>query len=139
MTRPSRPRGMTLLALFFAFGTTMCVLTTALLVFPGSCLDVVWRVNPQARAAFGGMGDWAVLLMVCVGAACAAAGLGLYRGASWGRTVAVLVLSCNLVGDVANVFLRHDFRALIGLPIGGLFIGYLVGRTASSYFAAGKR
>lgn len=138
MAKPSRPRGVTLLALFFAFGTTMCALTLVLLVFPGSRLDVLWRINPQARAAFGSMGVWAILLMVCVGAACAAAAVGLFRGATWGRTVAILVLVCNLAGDVANAAFRHDYRALIGVPIGGLFIGYLVGKTASSYFAAGK-
>jgi hypothetical protein len=124
------------LALFFAFGTTMCALTLVLLVFPGSRLDLLWRINPQARTALGSLGVWAVLLMVCVGTACAAAAVGLFRGAPWGRTVAILVLACNLVGDVANAGLRHDYRALIGVPIGGLFIGYLVGKTASSYFIA---
>lgn len=132
MAGPSRPRGVTLLALFFAFGTTMCALTILLLSFPGSRLDALWRINPEARAAFEGIGLWAVLLMTCVGAACAAAAVGLFRGASWGRTVAILVLSCNLAGDLANAVLRHDYRALIGLPIGGLFITYLAGRTASA-------
>ena len=138
MARLSRPRGVTLLALFFAFGTTMCVLTLVLLIFPGSRLDVLWRLNPEARDAFAGIGVWAILLMTCVGAACAAAAVGLFRGATWGRTVAILVLACNLAGDVANAVLRQDYRALIGVPIGGLFIGYLVGKTAGSYFAAGK-
>jgi len=32
----------------------------------------------------------------------------------------------NLVGDTANAILRDDPRTLIGLPIGGLLIAYLL-------------
>jgi len=37
----------------------------------------------------------------------------------------------NLVGDSINALLRHDPITLIGLPIGGLMIWYLVQRRGS--------
>ena len=65
-------------------------------------------------------------LMAVVGAACGLAAFGLARNAEWGRRLAIGVLAVNLVGDSLNALLRHDPRTLIGLPIGGLMILYLV-------------
>ena len=64
--------------------------------------------------------------MAVVGAACGLAAVGLARNAEWGRRLAIGVLTLNLVGDSLNALLRHDPRTLIGLPIGGLMILYLV-------------
>ena len=114
-----------LLATFFGFGTVMCCLTIALLLFPGTALDSLWRINPEAHEAFQGLGVWAVLLMVVVGSACAAAAIGLWQGASWGVPIALTILSINIIGDLANVVMRHDYRSLIGVPIGGAMIFYL--------------
>jgi hypothetical protein len=63
--------------------------------------------------------------MPIVGAACTAAAIGLWRGTVWGVRLVLIILSLNIVGDLINVFLRHDYRALIGLPIGGAMIVYL--------------
>ena len=115
------PLGIKLLAVFFAFGTGMCALTILLLLFPGSALDSIWRLNPDAYSAFQSMGKLAILLMSMVSIACASAAIGLARGAGWGRRLAL-----NLAGDSVNAFGRHDFRTLIGLPIGGAMMFYLL-------------
>jgi hypothetical protein len=114
-----------LLAAFFAFGTAMCVLTIVLLIFPGTALDSLWRLNPDAHRAFGSLGKAAVLLMLVVGTGCAFAAVGLWRSSLWGIRIALLILSLNIVGDLFNALVRHDYRALIGLPIGGAMIFYL--------------
>jgi hypothetical protein len=118
--------GNTFLVCFLAFGAAMCTLTVLLLVFPGTRADLVWSVNPEARRAFRTMGWLAFPLMTAVGAACAAAAFGLARQREWGRRLAILILSINLVGDVAGAILRHDPRTLIGIPIGGAMILFLV-------------
>ena len=64
--------------------------------------------------------------MIVVGTACGLAAIGLARNAEWGRRLAIGVLAINLVGDSLNALLRHDPRTLIGLPIGGLMILYLM-------------
>ena len=108
-----------LVALFFAFGATMCTLTIVLLLFPGTSLDSLWRLNPEAHLAFQSFGKWSVVLMLAVGTGCAFAAIGLWQGTLWGRRLALIILSINMLGDLANVFVRHDYRGLIGVPVGG--------------------
>jgi hypothetical protein len=96
-----------------------------LLAFPGTGLDVAWRLNPEAQRSLQSLGTLSILLMAVVGISCGAAAIGLFRGAWWGRVVGLIILSTNLVGDAANAILRHDYRALIGIPIGGVMIVYL--------------
>src|SRR5437016_6147884 len=82
----ARPIGITALSLFFLFGAGASFVSFISLLFPGSFLDPVWRLNPRAHTGLGGMGVWAVILMgaVCVG--CALAAVGLWRGARCGVT-----------------------------------------------------
>jgi uncharacterized membrane protein (DUF2068 family) len=72
--------------------------------------------------------------MVLVAVACAGAGVGLWLERPWGRRLAVTVLSLNLVGDVSNALIRGDRRTLIGLPIGGAMIAYLLSRRIRERF-----
>ena len=104
----------------------MSTLTIALLLFPGTALDSLWRLNPDARLAFQSIGNWSIVLMVIVGIACFLAAIGLWQGAAWGTRLAVIILSVNIVGDLINALFRHDYRAMIGLPIGAVMIFYLV-------------
>jgi len=103
----------------------MCALTIGLLLFPSSSLDSLWRLNPEAHAAFQLMGRLSILLMAIVGVACALAAIGLARNARWGRSLGILILIVNFVGDLTNAFVRHDLRTLIGVPIAGAMIFYL--------------
>lgn len=111
---------------FFGFGAMMCALALALLLFPGSALDSLWRLNPEARLAFQSFGSWSFVLMLTVGTACIFAAVGLWRGTVWGTRLALTILSLNIIGDLANTLLRHDYRALIGLPAGAAMIFFLV-------------
>ncbi len=137
VTPKTLPLGVKLLSAFFAFGTAMCLLTIALLAFPGSLLAPLWRFNPAARTAFQSIGNLAFLLMAVVGCACAGAGIGLARRARWGRSLAILVLGTNLLGDLGAAIGRGDYRTLIGLPIGGALILYLNSRTVRNVFGVG--
>jgi hypothetical protein len=118
-------------AAFFAFGATMCLLTVVLLVFPGTKLDSLWNLNPDARVGFQSLGSWSILLMLMVGTGCALTAIGLWHGAFWGIHLALTILIVNIVGDLVNVVARHDYRSLIGLPIAGAVIFYLA-RSATS-------
>ena len=121
-----RPLGVTLLVIFFGVGALICLVTTLALAFPGGFLDPIWRLRPDARLEFQKLGNWSVLLMAVVGAACGLAAVGLARQAEWGRRLAIGILTVNLVGDTLNAYFRQNFRTLIGLPIGGLMIWYLI-------------
>ena len=113
-------------AAFFAFGATMCALTIGLLLIPGIALDSLWRLNPDARLAFQSLGYWAVVLMLTVGTACLFAAIGLWRGRPWGTWLALIILSINMLGDLTNVFVRHDYRGVVGVPVAGAMIFFLL-------------
>jgi hypothetical protein len=114
-----------LFAAFFTFGATMCALSLFLLLFQGTALDSLWRLNPDAHIALQSIGKAAVLVMLVTGIGCALAAVGLWRNSVWGVRLALTILSLNMMGDLLNAAMRHDYRALIGLPIGGAMIFYL--------------
>ena len=97
-----------------------------MLLFPGSLLQPLWRLNPSAQQGFTRLGPWAILLMVIVGAACAVAAAGLWRCTRLGYRTAVVILSLNIIGDLMNALIIRDWRPLVGLPVGGAMIWYLV-------------
>jgi hypothetical protein len=117
-----------LLVIFFAAGALICLVTMLALAFPGGSLEPIWRLRPDARVEFQKIGNWSVGLMAVVGVACGLSAIGLARNAEWGRRLAIGVLTVNLIGDSLNALLRHDPRTLIGLPIAGLMIWYLLTR-----------
>jgi uncharacterized membrane protein len=112
-------------AAFFAFEATMCTLTIVLLLFPGTVVDSLWRLNPDAHVAFQSIGKIAIFLMLVLGTGCAFAAIGLWQSSRWGIRLALMILSLNIIGDLFNALVRHDNRALVGLPIGGVMIFYL--------------
>jgi hypothetical protein len=45
----------------------------------------------------------------------------------------------NLLGDTLNAMVRGDWRTIIGLPIGGLMLVYLMSRRVRLSFGAPSR
>jgi hypothetical protein len=121
-----------LLVIFFAAGALICLVATLALVFPGGFLEPIWRTKPEARVQFQQIGHWSIALMAAVGVACGLAALGLAKNAEWGRRFAIGILTVNLIGDTLNATLRYDPITLIGLPIGGLMIFYLMKKKRSA-------
>src|SRR5438067_1624617 len=95
-------------AAFFAFGATMCALIIVLLLFPGSGLDSLWRLNADARLAFRSLGKLSILLMFVVGTACTFAALAR----------SVLLFGYGFSLNLAPV----EFRHVVGLNIATLFV-----------------
>lgn len=130
----ARPAGITALSIFFVGGAAISFTTCVSLLFPGSFLEPMWKLNPRAHEAFLSMGRWAVVLMVAVSASCAFAATGLLKRAEWGRRLAVIVLAINLAGDIANTLLGTDRRAIIGVPIAAALLAYLMSTQIRRYF-----
>ena len=126
MNQRHRSVGTTLLVIFFAAGALICLVTMLALAFPGGFLEPIWQLKPHAREQFQQIGNWSVALMAALGLACGLAAIGLATDAEWGRRLAIGILTINLVGDTLTAILRHDAITLIGLPIGGLMIWYLI-------------
>src|SRR5512146_2031327 len=59
-----RPIGVLLVALLLLFGTIMGTLAAVMLFWPGSFLEPLWRLNPQARYDFAVLGRSAGVFMM---------------------------------------------------------------------------
>src|SRR5574341_1092055 len=130
----ARPVGVTALSIFFWAGAIISFIAAVSLLFPGSSLDPMWRLNPRAREGFAGIGGWAILLMGAVSVACAIAAAGLWRGARWGYWVALALLAINLIGDITNVLLGAEPRAAVGIPIVLAILVFLLSRRVRKFF-----
>ena len=130
----TRPRGITALSVFLFFGACVSFISAVSLLFPGSLLEPMWRLNPRAHEAFAGIGAWAVVLMCAVSVACAAASLGLWRGARWGYRSAFTLFAINLLGDIVNVLTGTEPRALAGVPIVVAILLYLRSKRVRRFF-----
>src|SRR4030095_5246844 len=132
----TRPGGIVALTLLFLFGTVAGFVSFVALVFPGSFLEPIWKLNPQAHEGFATMGGWATVLMFVVCLACAWTALGLWRGAQWGYWLAIVMLAVNLLGDVANVILRKERKALIGIPVVVFILIFLASGRVRDFFSS---
>jgi len=130
-----RSSGLTLLSAFFVFGTLMALLAALGLLFPDSALEPMWRLNRHAQVGLMELGWLGVALMVSVAIACATAAIGVRRRALWGHRLALTLIALNLVGDVVAAIVQGDPRTLIGVPIGGAIIYYLLRPRTRAQFA----
>jgi hypothetical protein len=127
MRQNFRSVGTILLVIFFAAGALISLVVMLALVFPGSDLESMWRLKPEAQTQFQTIGRGAsAALMAIVATGCGFAAVGLARNTEWGRRLAIGILTINLIGDSLNALFMRDAKTLMGLPIGGLMILFLV-------------
>lgn len=135
----NRPFGITALSIFFMLGAAISFTVSVSLVFPGSFLEPIWRLNPRAREAFASVGAWAIILMCAVCVSCALAAAGLWRGARWGYRMALALLIINMLSDIANVILGVEPGAVVGVPVVTVILTYLAGRRVRRFFKRAPR
>ena len=129
-----RSVGLSLLSLFFGLGSLIASLALLGLLFPDGVLEPMWRLNRYAQVALMELRWWGIGLMLVVTIACALAAIGVWIRAPWGHRLALTILAVNLLGDVLNAVVRGDLRTLIGIPIGGAIILYLVNPRTRAQF-----
>ena len=129
-----RPFGLNLLVAFFVFGSLMASLAFLGLLFPNGPLEPMWRLNRHAQVGLLELGWGGLLLMLVVAIVCALAAIGLARRTRWGHRFAVTAIAVNLLGDLLNAVVLDDLRTLIGIPIGGAVIWYLMSSRTRAQF-----
>jgi hypothetical protein len=126
LTRIRRPRLITALSIFFMVGAAISLTASITLLRPNSFLEWMWRLNPRAHQHLSSLGLWAVALLGSVSLFCAAAAIGLWRESRWGYRIAIGLMVINLIGDVTNVVLGTEPRAVVGVPIAAAILIYLI-------------
>ncbi|MFI5106252.1 MAG: dolichyl-phosphate beta-glucosyltransferase, partial [Terriglobales bacterium] len=96
------PRGLTAVGVFLFFGAAMAALAGTTLAWPGTPLDKMWKLNPEAYRQLAPLGRWIGVGFLLLSAALAMAGVGWFRRRLWGYWLAVIIIITQVLGDLFN-------------------------------------
>jgi hypothetical protein len=139
--RSDRSFGLTAMAVFLVFGATMATLAGITLLFPGSFLDPIWRLNPEAGEQLRQLGRGIGIAFLGLGAAMAAAAIGWIKRRFWGWALAVIIITSQVLGDLFNALRGEFWKGALGVAIAGALLVYLLRPKVSRVFRRdeGKR
>ncbi len=131
------PRGVTAFGLFLVFGTTMALVAAETLVFSGTALDHVWKLNPRAHQELVPFGKMAGVGFALLAAALAIAAIGWFRRQRWGWRLAVALIAAQVLGNLVNLFQGRVLEGAAGITIAAALLLYLLSQPIRIYFRPG--
>ena len=137
MNRTNRSFGLTAMAIFLFFGATVATLAGITLLFPGSFLDPMWQLNPEAGEQLRHLGGWIGIAFLGLGAAMIAAAIGWIKRRFWGWALAVLIITSQVLGDFVNALRGEWLKGAVGAAIAVALLVYLVRRNVRDAFRGG--
>lgn len=124
--RSDRSFGLTAMAVFLVFGAAMATLAGITLLFPGSFLDPIWRLNPEAGEQLRQLGRGIGIAFLGLGAAMVATAIGWIRRRFWGWALAATIIASQVLGDLVNAFRGEWLKGAVGAAIAGALLAYLI-------------
>ena len=137
--RSSHSFGLTAMAVFLVFGAAMATLAGITLLFPGSFLDPVWRLNPEAGEQLRQLGHGIGIAFLGLAAAMIAASIGWIRRRFWGWALAVIIIASQVLGDLIDALRGEFWKGAVGVVIAGALLIYLLRSNVRSAFAVRDR
>jgi hypothetical protein len=129
-----RAFGFAAMGVFLFFGATMAALAGITLALPGTPLDQIWRLNPEAYLQMAPMGRGVGVMFLLLSAIMAVAATGWFQRKLWGYWLAVIIIFTQVAGDLVN-FIRGDYlRGGVGFAIAGVLLAYLLQSRVRSAF-----
>lgn len=122
------------MAVFLVFGATMATLAGITLLFPGSFLDPIWRLNPEAGEQLRQLGRGIGIAFLGLGAAMVAAAIGWIKRRFWGWALAVIIIASQVLGDLVNAMRGEFWKGAAGVVIAGALLAYLIRPNTRSAF-----
>ena len=122
----SEPQGMTAIGIFLCFGALMAGLAGMTLTWPGSSLDRIWGLNPEAYHKLAPLGSIAGPLFLLLSAALATAAAGWLQRRLWGWWLATLIIATQVAGNLINFLMKEFLSGATGLLIAGALLFYLL-------------
>jgi hypothetical protein len=124
--RSSHSFGLTAMAVFLVFGATMATFAGITLLFPGSFLDPIWRLNPGAGEQLRQLGRGIGVAFLGLAAAMVAAAIGWMKRRFWGWALAVIIIASQVLGDLVNAFRGEWLKGAVGVAIAGALLIFLL-------------
>ncbi len=135
--RSDRSFGLTAMAGLLVFGATMATLAGITLLFPGSFLDPIWRLNPEAGEQLRQLGRGIGIAFLGLGAAMVAAAIGWIKRRFWGWALAVIIIASQVLGDLVNALRGEFWKGAVGVAIAGALLVYLLRPNVMRAFRGG--
>ena len=123
------------MGIFLFFGASMASLAATTLLWRGTALDRLWKLNPTAYKQVAPLGRIVGILFLVLGAALITAGVGWFRRRLWGWRLAVVIVSTQVLGDVVNCVRGDWLRGGTGVIIAGGLLLFLLRSKIRAAFA----
>jgi len=132
--KPQRSLGLTAMGVFLFFGASLATLAGVTLAFPGTLLDPLWKLSPEAGEGLRQLGRGIAIPFLGLGVAMVAAGVGWVKRRQWGWSLAMLIVASQVAGDLVNAMRGQFWKGAIGVVIAGALLVYLLQQGVRSAF-----
>jgi hypothetical protein len=127
---------MTSIGAFLFFGASMALLAGVTLSWPGTMLDDIWWLNPNAYRRLAPLGRLVGIGFLFLSAIMAAAATAWFKRKLLGWQLAVAIIAVQIAGDLGNTMFGHVREGLIGVTIAGALLFYLLRAPVRAVFRA---
>jgi hypothetical protein len=117
--------GVFLIALFFAIATCILLGVGTALLWPGSKLEVIWKLYPARRAVLMPYRVWLGPGSLILAIVMASASIGCFRRRIWGWWLAVVIFLINGLSDAGQILIGHFLEGGVGVAVAGVILFYL--------------
>lgn len=114
------------MGIFLLFAAIVASLAGTTLLWRGTILERIWVLNPRAYNQFAPLGKAAGIPFILLGITLAIAATGWFKRRFWAWRVAVAIITIQVLGDLANVFLGRIVEGAMGATIAGVLLFYLL-------------
>lgn len=108
------------------FGATMASYAAITLIWKGTALDRLWRLNPMAYKQLAPLGAKAGILFLMLAVGLVTAGYGWLRRRVWGWKLAIAIIAIQVLGDLINCIRGDLLRGGTGVIIAGALLLFLL-------------
>lgn len=133
------PRGMRVIGIFLLFGAATAFLAGISLVWHGTRLDRMWRLNPRAYKELARFGKAAGIAFLPLSVALALAAMGWFKRRLWGWWLTVAIIAIQVLGDLVNMIRGQFLGGGVGVVIASVFLIYLLQGKVKNIFVGATR
>jgi hypothetical protein len=131
--------GLTAMAVFLLFGSVMATLAGVTLAWPGTALDKIWLLNPDAYRRMEPFGRILGIPFLLLGAALVFAAIGWMRRRYWGWVLTVIIIATQVAGDVTSLAMHEYIRGAVGVAAAGALLIWLLRPKVRAVFRMHQR
>lgn len=128
--------GLNAVGIFLFFGAVMASLAGITLGWPGTTLDRIWKLNPDAYSELSPLGRRVGFLFLALSAALAIAAVGWSKRTQWGWRLALAIVATQVIGDILNMFRGNIVQGMVGAAIAGALFFYMTRPFIRAHFVA---